>query len=45
LAQTVGGVRQYNQIMALMNNWDSFKLNVEISEESKGTLDEQFKTY
>ena len=45
LAQTVGGVRQYNQLMALMNNWDTFKLNVEISEESKGTLDEQFKIY
>ena len=45
LAQTVGGIRQYNQLMALMNNWDTFKLNLEISEESKGTLDEQFKTY
>jgi hypothetical protein len=21
IAQTVGGIRQYNQMMALMNNW------------------------
>ena len=25
LAQTVAGVRQYTQLMTLMENWDTFK--------------------
>jgi hypothetical protein len=28
LAQTVAGVRQYTQLMNLMNNWSFFKENV-----------------
>jgi TP901 family phage tail tape measure protein len=38
LAQTVGGVRQYTQIMTLMENWDFFKSNLSIAEGSAGTL-------
>jgi hypothetical protein len=28
-----------------MDNWDTFKINLEIAEESKGTLEEQFEIY
>ena len=45
LAQTVGGVRQYNQLIALMDNWDTFKINLDIAENSKGELDKQFEIY
>lgn len=45
LAQTVGGIRQYNQLIALMDNWDTFKLNLEVAENSKGELDKQFEIY
>jgi hypothetical protein len=38
LAQSVAGVRQYTQLMALMNNWDKFQLNLEIANTSEGTL-------
>lgn len=45
LAQTVGGVRQYNQIISLMENWDAFKLNVDIAFDSEGSLNEQAEIY
>jgi hypothetical protein len=45
LAQTVGGVRQYNNLLALMNNYSDFKLNVEVSEDSKRTLQVQSDIY
>ena len=45
LAQSVGGIRQYNQLIALMDNWDTFKINLEVAENSKGTLDQQFEIY
>ena len=45
LAQVVGGVRQYNQIISLMNNWDSFQKNVQIAENSTGSLDKQADIY
>lgn len=45
LAQTVAGVRQYTQLMALMNNWDYFKENVEVAKESTGTLQKQAEIY
>ena len=45
LAQVVGGVRQYNQIISLMNNWDSFKGNVDLARSSTGSLDEQAEIY
>ena len=45
LAQQVGGIRQYNQLIALMDNWDTFKINLEIAEDSEGTLDKQMDIY
>ena len=45
LAQTVAGVRQYTQLMSLMNNYDSFKGNVFLAESSGGTLDSQAEIY
>lgn len=45
LAQTVAGVRQYSQFMALMNNYDYFKENVSVAEESTGTLQKQADIY
>lgn len=41
LAQTVGGVRQYTQIMTLMENWDFFKENLNTAETATGTLQAQ----
>lgn len=41
LAQTVGGVRQYTQLVNLMENKDYFKELVGIAKNSKGTLQEQ----
>jgi hypothetical protein len=38
LAQTVAGVRQYNQLMTLMNNWDFMQENVETARNSDGAL-------
>ena len=45
LAQNVAGVRQYTQLMALMNNWDKMKQNVNVANNSAGTLQEQQKIY
>lgn len=45
LAQVVGGVRQYSQIISLMDNWDSFQKNVQIAEGSAGSLNEQADIY
>lgn len=45
LAQTVAGVRQYNQLIALMNNFEAFKSNVATAAGSSGTLNEQQETY
>ena len=45
LAQTVAGTRQYTQLMALMENFDSFQANVTTAESSTGTLDEQAEIY
>ena len=45
LAQTVAGVRQYNQLVSLMDNWDFMEKNLEIANNSQGTLDEQAAIY
>lgn len=45
LAQAVGGMRQYTQLIALMDNWDTFKINLEIAEGSEGALNKQFAIY
>lgn len=45
LAQTVGGVRQYTNLMALMNNWDKFQKNLKVAEGADGTLQTQAERY
>lgn len=45
LAQTVAGVRQYNQLMSLMDNWDFFQENLVTAYESTGTLAKQQEIY
>lgn len=45
LAQTVAGVRQYTQLIALMDNWDTFNKNLKIAQASTGTLNKQQATY
>ena len=45
LAQTVAGVRQYTQLMTLMENWDVFKQNLNVANSSAGTLDRQAAIY
>lgn len=45
LAQTVAGVRQYTQLIALMDNWDFMKENLETARNAIGTLNEQQKIY
>lgn len=45
LAETVGGTRQYTQLIALMDNWDFFKENVGIATDSEGALQEQSDIY
>ena len=45
LAQTIGGVRQYTNIMALMNNYDFYKENLDIAKNSEGTVQKQADIY
>lgn len=50
LAQTVAGVRQYTQLVALMDNWDSgdsdsFMANLNTAYNSEGALQEQQDIY
>ena len=45
LAQIVGGVRQYNQVISLMDNWSSFEKNVGLAQMSSGSLNEQADIY
>lgn len=45
LAQTVAGVRQYTQFIALMDNWDFMQENLETVANASGTLDEQAQIY
>ena len=45
LAQTVAGVRQYNQLISLMDNWDTFQDNLETAYTSEGSLQAQADIY
>lgn len=45
LAQAVAGVRQYNQLIALMDNWDFFQQNLATSYNATGALNEQQEIY
>lgn len=41
LAQAVGGIRQYTQFIALMDNWDFMKENLETAKNATGELQNQ----
>lgn len=45
LAQTVAGVRQYTQLIALMDNWDFFQENLTTAMGSEGALEKQAQIY
>lgn len=45
LAQTMAGTRQYNQLIALFDNWDEYLKAVNYSLESNGTLQQQQNVY
>ena len=45
LAQNVAGVRQYTQLVALMDNWDKFQQNLTVAQGSAGTLQKQADVY
>jgi len=45
LAQKVAGVRQYQQLVSLMENYDFFKENVDLARNSEGALQEQADIY
>ena len=45
LAQTVAGVRQYTQFVALMDNWDFMGENLATAYGAEGTLEKQQKVY
>jgi TP901 family phage tail tape measure protein len=45
LAKSVAGVRQYTQLIALMDNWDFMEENLATAKNSTGTLQEQADIY
>ena len=45
LAQTVAGVRQYTQFIALMDKWDYFQENLNSALNATGSLNEQTESY
>lgn len=45
LAQNVAGVRQYTQFIALMDNYDVMKSNIDMSKQASGSLQEMQDTY
>ena len=45
LAQTVGGVRQYTTLIALMDNFDFYKQNQQVALNSEGTVQKQADIY
>lgn len=44
-AETVAGVRQWTQLIALMDNWDFFEENLAIAQGSEGALEAQANIY
>lgn len=45
VAQNVAGLRQYNQFISLMSNWDVMQKNLERSNNASGALDKQAEIY
>ena len=44
-AQTVAGVRQYNNFISLMDNWDDMQTNLNTAKKAEGSLQEQADIY
>ncbi len=44
-AQAVAGVRQYSQLVALMDNWDQFNRNAQLASTAEGSLNAQAEIY
>ena len=45
VAQGVAGVRQYTQLVALLENWDKFETNLATAGSAEGTLQKQQEIY
>lgn len=45
LSQAMAGTRQYNNLLALFDNWDDYTKAIEVSRNAVGTLQEQQDTY
>lgn len=45
LAQTMAGTRQYNNLIALFDNWDEYTKSLNVSMKANGTLQQQQDTY
>lgn len=45
LAETVAGVRQWTQLIALMDHWDFFKENLAMAQDADGVLEQQAEIY
>ena len=45
LAQNVAGTRQYAQLVALMDSWDDFQVNLITATNAEGTLQKQQEIY
>lgn len=45
VAQAVGGTRQYQQLIAILDNWDYMKENLGVAADSEGTLSRQADIY
>lgn len=45
LAETIAGVRQWTQLIALMDNWDFFKENLAMAQDADGALEQQAEIY
>lgn len=45
LAQQVAGIRQYNQLIALMDNFDFYQENIQRAKDADGSLQEQADIY
>lgn len=44
-AQTVAGVRQYNNLISLMDNWDDMETNLHTANNANGSLQDQADIY
>lgn len=45
LAYTVAGARQYTNFIALLDNWDYMKQNLDVAKDADGTLQKQQEVY